>query len=269
MMALGRRWFIVPAETLARAGVGSPPGPAGRSALRAVGFVREALALAVVVVTGVMSRRPVRPLADEDRRPLPGDRLLPKAKGRWTHGITIEAPTSAIWPWLVQLGCRRGGWYSYDGLDNGGLASADRIRPELQQIEVGDLMAWTPHSSDGFFVSGIEPDRALVLTGDAGLYRVAWAFVLEPIDASSTRLLARASGDYDRPAVWLLLQFVWRPLHFAMERKQLLNLRDRSERAAPAPAEAGRAWSLRRQPGRRGLPGAPSRAPRPARGARV
>jgi hypothetical protein len=221
----------VPAETVPVPGASSS-GPTLRSA-RAVGFVRDALALAAAVLTAVISRRPVRPLADEKRRPLPGDRLLPNAKGRWTHAITIQAPPSAIWPWLVQVGCRRGGWYSYDSLDNGGLASADRIRPELQQIEVGDLMAWTPRTSDGFFVAEIEPERALVLTGDAGLYRVAWAFVLEPIDASSTRLLVRASGEYDRPAVWLLLQFVWRPLHFAMERKQLLNLRRRSESAAP------------------------------------
>jgi hypothetical protein len=220
----------VPAETVPVPGASSS-GPTLRSA-RAVGFVRDALALAAAVLTAVISRRPVRPLADEKRRPLPGDRLLPNAKGRWTHAITIQAPPSAIWPWLVQVGCRRGGWYSYDSLDNGGLASADRIRPELQQIEVGDLMAWTPRTSDGFFVAEIEPERALVLTGDAGLYRVAWAFVLEPIDASSTRLLVRASGEYDRPAVWLLLQFVWRPLHFAMERKQLLNLRRLSESPA-------------------------------------
>jgi hypothetical protein len=61
----------------------------------------------------VISRRPVRPLGDEGRRPLPGNALLPNAKGRWTHGVTIQAPPSAIWPWLLQMGCRRGGWYSY------------------------------------------------------------------------------------------------------------------------------------------------------------
>ena len=124
---------------------------------------------------------------------------------------------------------------SYDALDNGGLASAEQIRPELQQIEVGDLMAWTPRARDGFFVAEIDPGRSLVLTGDAGLYRVVCAFVLEPIDANRTRLLARASGDWDRRAVWLLLQLVWRPMHFAMERKQLLNLRRRSEGARRDP----------------------------------
>lgn len=91
--------------------------------------------------------------------------------------------------------------------------------------------------SEGFFVAEIDPGPSLVLTGGAGLYRVAWAFVLEPIDANRTRLLGRAGRDYDRPAVWLLLQLVWRPMHFAMERKQLPKLRGRSERAAPAPGK--------------------------------
>ena len=198
MVSLGRRWFDVPAETVPMRGA-SPSGPTLRSA-RVVGLVRDAFAFAWSIATAMISRWPVRPLGDEGRRPLPGDSLLPTAKGRWTHGVTIQAPTGAIWPWLVQLGCRRGGWYSYDGLDNGGRPSADRVRPELQQIEVGALMAWTPRAREGFFVAEIDPGRSLVPTGDAGLYRVAWAFVLEPIGANRTRLLACASGEYDRPA---------------------------------------------------------------------
>ena len=195
----------------------------------------DAIAFAVAVVVGVVSRRPVRPLGDEDRRPLPGDALLPHAKGRWTHAVTIQAPRSAIWPWLVQMGCRCGGWHSYDGLDNGGRPSADRIHPELQEISVGDLMAWTPKAVEGFFVAEIEPERALVLRGDAGgLYRVTWAFVLEPIDGRTTRLLARASGDYERRSVGLMLHLIGRPMHFAMQRKQLLTLRKRIEAASAA-----------------------------------
>jgi hypothetical protein len=193
----------------------------------------DAIGFAVAVATGVVSRRPVRPLGDEERRPLPGDALLADAKGRWTHAITIHASPAEIWPWLVQMGCRRGGWYSYDGLDNGSVPSADRIHPELQQIAAGDLMAWTPKAVEGFFVAEIDAEHALVLRGNAGgLYRVTWSFVLEPIDETTTRLLARVSGDYDREVVGVLLQLVGRPMHFAMERKQLLNLRRHIERAA-------------------------------------
>ena len=103
--------------------------------------IRDGIRLLAVVLTGPVSRRPVRPLGDEDRRPLPGDELLTAAKGRWTHAITIRARPAGIWPWLAQLGCRRGGWYSYDGLDNGSLPSADRIHPELQEVALLPLLS--------------------------------------------------------------------------------------------------------------------------------
>jgi hypothetical protein len=101
--------------------------------------LRDALRFAAAILTWPISRLPVRPRGDETRRELPGDEPLPSAKGQWTNAITIRARPSEIWPWLVQMGCRRAGWYSYDGLDNGGVPSAERIVPELQQVEVGDL----------------------------------------------------------------------------------------------------------------------------------
>ena len=140
--------------------------------------VRDAVCFAGVILTAPLSRYPVRTRNDEGTRSLPGDDLLPDAKGRWTNGITIHARPSEIWPWLVQMGCRRAGWYSYDGLDNGGIRSAGQIVAELQEVQVGDLFPWTPTAEDGFVLEAIEPGRALVLGGDAGtLYRVRWAFV--------------------------------------------------------------------------------------------
>jgi hypothetical protein len=171
----------------------------------------------------------VRPLGDEDRRPLPGDELLPDAKIRWTHGITMRAWPTEIWPWLVQMGCRRAGWYSYDGLDNGGVPSADRIVPELQRVEVGDLFPWTPNATDGFIVRAVEPERARILGVDA--VPVIWALVLQPIDEATTRLLTRGGGNYERFAIGLMLRIVWRPIHFGMQQRQLLNLKLRVEAA--------------------------------------
>jgi hypothetical protein len=196
--------------------------------------LHDALLAGTVMLTGVLSRRPVRPQGDEDRRPLPGDNLLPNANDRWTNAITIRARRGEIWPWLVQMGCRRAGWYSYDGLDNGGVPSAERIIPELQRVEVGDLFAWTPTADDGFIVQAVDPERALVIGGDAGsLYRVRWAFVLEPIDETSTRLIARSSAEYKRFVVGLRLRLLGHPIHFAMQRKQLLNVKRRVELPAP------------------------------------
>ena len=167
---------------------------------------------------------------------LPGDELLPNANGRWTHGVTVLGRPAEIWPWLIQMGCRRGGWYSYDGLDNGGVPSANRIVPEFQRAAVGDIFPWTPAAQDGFVVRAIEPERALVLGGDAGSrYRVTWAFVLEPIDHASTRLITRASGEYARLAVGLMLGLIWRPIDFGMQRRQLLNVKQRVETAAANP----------------------------------
>jgi hypothetical protein len=192
-----------------------------------VGRLHDAVGLAGVVVSGVLSRRPVRPLGDEARRPLPGDELVPGAKVRWTHGIAIRARPTEIWPWLLQMGCRRAGWYSYDGLDNGGVPSADRIVAELQRVEVGDIFPMTPTADDGFVVRAVEPKRALVLGDAAG--SATWAFVLEPIDEASTRLVTRARAGYERFAVGLLIGLVWHPIHFGMQRRQLLNLKRLAE----------------------------------------
>jgi proline iminopeptidase len=84
----------------------------------------DAARLTGVVLGAFISRRPVRPVGDEARRRLPGDELVPSPKLRWTHAMGIRAGSRDIWPWLVQMGCRRAGWYSYDGLDNGGVPSA-------------------------------------------------------------------------------------------------------------------------------------------------
>jgi hypothetical protein len=192
--------------------------------------ILDALRFASAIVTWPLSHRPVQARGNEDRRELPGDELLPHAKGQWTHAITIRARPSEIWPWLVQMGCRRAGWYSYDGLDNGGVPSADRIVPELQHVEVDNLFPWTPDANDGFIVKAVEPKRVLVLGGDAGsLYRVIWAFVLEPLDESHTRLLTRAAADYERRSVGLRLRLAGHPMHFAMQRRQLLNVKRRAE----------------------------------------
>lgn len=189
--------------------------------------LRDAVRLAAVMVTGPVSQRPVRALDDEARRPLPGDALVP-AKVQWTNGVTIRARPSEIWPWLVQMGCgTRAGAYSYDALDNGGVRSADRIIPELQHVGVGDILPWTPTAADGFIVRHVEPERALVLGEETG--SMSWAFVLEPIDETTTRLLTRVRGWYKTVAGRLMVGLVFHPIHFGMQRRQLLNLKRRAE----------------------------------------
>lgn len=193
----------------------------------AVRRLPDVLLLAGSILTSPLSRRLVRPLGDESDGALPGDDIVRDMKGQWTHGITIRGRPSDIWPWLVQMGCTRAGWYSYDGLDNGGQRSAERIILELQKVEVGDVFPWTPTNRDGFIVRAVEPERALVLSGTPAPYRMSWALVLEPIDETTTRLITRCRGAPANVGVDLLLRFVLRPIHFGMQRKQLLNIKRR------------------------------------------
>ena len=92
----------------------------------------------------------------DSTRPLPGDKLLPNARVHKTHATTIEAAVDHVWPWLLQMGARRAGWYSFDFLDNGGVPSADHIIPELQSLSVGDIIPALPKSSGGFAVLSLD-----------------------------------------------------------------------------------------------------------------
>jgi hypothetical protein len=195
-----------------------------------VALARDAIRLLGVLLTAPWSLRPVRPRTGEAARSLPGDDLVRDAKLGWTHAITIRARPADIWPWLVQMGCRRAGWYSYDGLDNGGAPSADRILPEFQRAEVGDVFPQTPKAKDLFVVRAIEPEHMLVLGDEAAA--MSWAFVLERVDAASTRVITRSRGRYDRLALGLMLKVFWHPVHVGMQRRQLLNLKRLAEAAA-------------------------------------
>lgn len=194
------------------------------------------------------------PEAAEQTRLLPGDELLPAAKGQDTYGVTLPASPGQIWPWLVQMGCGRGGWYAQDWLDNGGQPSAERILPEFQALAPGQILAATPESPEGFEVLGLEPRRCLMLGSCFDLaakrqvpfadplpdtyWRVSWVFGLEALGANETRLWARVRVDYAPARIGLRLLWL-RPLHALMQQSQLQHLRQRIEAAAPETASQG------------------------------
>jgi hypothetical protein len=170
---------------------------------------------------------------------LVGDDLLPEVRAQMTHEIYIEAPPEEIWPWLVQMGRRRGGWYSWDFLDNGGIASADRILPELQSLAVGDILPIKEPGPDGMAVVLLDPPRALVL-GDPSLVpgrsrprasapRATWAFALEPTGKADTHLVVRVRAEYPSSPWATVLVPAVRLAHAIMERKQLRTLKQRAE----------------------------------------
>lgn len=186
-----------------------------------------------------LAGRSVRADADERTRPLPGDRLISDALGTLTHGITIGASPSAVWPWVIQMGAGRAGWYSYDLLDNGRQASATRIIPELQHPAVGAVFPALPGATDGFLLLACDPPRSLILgwPNPDGSLQVTWAFAVEERPGNSTRLIVRARGargyQFHGLPAWLSMPLV-RLVHFAMQRKQLLGIARRVESSSAA-----------------------------------
>jgi hypothetical protein len=163
---------------------------------------------------------------------LPGDEVVPDATTESTHAIAIRASPESVWPWLVQMGRWRAGWYSFDRLDNGGVPSATRIVPELQALGPGDLVPTGPGRADGYRVERIERDRALVLTSDAGPdLHVSWAFVLKRAPSGATLLLTRLRvGGRLRRGQALSGFAKLHMLHPLFTRRQLRGIRARAER---------------------------------------
>jgi len=190
--------------------------------------------LAGLAALAICANMQVRATPVERTEALPGDDLIPQPIGAVNHAITIYRSPHEVWPWLVQMGSGRAGWYAYDFIDNGGQRSADRILPEYQDISVGSVLPAIPGAKDVFVVAQCEPDRSLVLSWRLadGRYQTTWAFVLAQPQPDQTRLIVRgriASGyrPYGLPQ-WFALS-TGRLAHFIMQRKQLLGIARRAE----------------------------------------
>jgi hypothetical protein len=169
---------------------------------------------------------------------LPGDELMPYADLTATRAVTVRASADAVWPWIVQLGQGRGGFYSYDFLENlvgCDIHSADRIVPEWQDVGVGDDVRLAPQV--GLVVAFLERGRSLVLRGGIPIgttappYDFTWAFALRDEPDETTRLLVRERYVYTRPWARLLVEPT-EVVSFMMSQKMLRGIKDRAERTA-------------------------------------
>jgi hypothetical protein len=193
---------------------------------------------------------------EEVARPYPGADLVPGGERGATMAVTIGAPPDEIWPWLVQLGGDRGGWYSWDRLDNAGRPSAREVHPEWQGLAVGDhVKYWTRRHGpvDAWQVAALEPNRFLGLHGLSDLRgrtldpkrprpsaytEGLWGFLLTELPGGRTRLVI---GGYQalRPR-WLerlLNYWVYVPTVWIMQARMLSVLKRNVERAAGARAQ--------------------------------
>lgn len=161
---------------------------------------------------------------------MPGDDLLPSAQYRCTRAVTVGAPREEVWPWLVQVGCRRAGWYSDDLLDDLGQPSARTIVPELQDLHVGMLLPLSPTATEStaFVVDSFEAPRWMLWRTPTS----TWSWRLVPLPGDRTRLITRLHVVYagSRPFIALavlLMEFG----DFPMMRRMLRGIRERAEAA--------------------------------------
>jgi hypothetical protein len=168
---------------------------------------------------------------EEVGRPLPGDEVVPDPTFDATRAITIAARPDQIWPWLLQVGVKRAGWYSYDLLDNLARPSAREIIPALQQVAVGDVVPLSPDGQQGVRILALDLPHSMMW---GTLPDTTWLWLLEPGADGTTRLITRIRAHYrwlsPTIAFSMLIEFadIW------MIRKMLLNLRERAETLARA-----------------------------------
>jgi len=185
---------------------------------------------------------------EEIHSPYPGADLIPKGKRGATMATTIGAPPRIVWSYLVQMGVDRGGWYSWDKLDNWGRASTDHVHSEWQNIKVGDRLYSAPDKRFWWDVAVLEPERflslrvALDLHGrpfDQSITRPkhytdsTWSFLLKPLPGDRTRLIV--SGYWDFQPRWLqpaLSVFLLEPSHWIMQMRQFTKIKRFAERDA-------------------------------------
>jgi hypothetical protein len=208
--------------------------------------IRAALRILPILVIGAgVYLRVIRPWQlrwgatdDEIRRAMPGDEIVSRPTFNATRAVTMDAPPSMIWPWIVQIGFGKAGWYTYDLLDNFGRPSAEHIIPEFQHVQPGDVVPFyqgigAPEGV-GLKVKAIEPEQWM-LWWDDKTRDTTWAWALYPVDQQQTRLITRVRMRYRWTKPTILFSLLVEFADAVMMRKCLLTIKRRAESLIATP----------------------------------
>jgi len=185
---------------------------------------------------------------EELHRELPGDELIGTVKGWYNHAITINTVPADVWPWIVQLGQNKGGFYSYELLENivgSKIHNADRIVLEFQDTVVGDKVMMTPKAAP-YIVAAINPGKAFILRLRVNLQTNetvdvteplpqkyqdgSWLFYLKETPEGNTRLITRSRNDWNQSKMNTFFYDLFGIISIAMDRKMLKGIRKRAEK---------------------------------------
>lgn len=173
-------------------------------------------------------------MENEQKMPFPGDDIVTTPNYRYTQAITIHTSKAAVWQWLVQIGQARGGFYSFELLENMigcDIQNADRIMPQFQNLAVGDSIKLHPEAP-GILVVVVDSAKAIVSGGrnENHIDASSWSFLLKELDINKTRLIARFRSSYSPTIESVLLQRLFvEPTSLFMQKKMLIGLKQRAE----------------------------------------
>jgi hypothetical protein len=144
-----------------------------------------------------------------------------------TRAAAISAPAEDIYPWILQMGVSRGGWYSYDLLDNLGRRSAESMLPEFQNIQVGDLIPMSPNAKDELWVKAFRTDEWILWWDKKG--DSTWAWGIYPEGEAGSRLITRIRVKYRWFSFSILFNLIIEFFDILMMRKRMLVIKRRAE----------------------------------------
>ncbi len=158
---------------------------------------------------------------------LPGDNIVLGPDFNATRGITIHSTPELIWPWIIQIGSKRAGWYSIDWMDNGGKKSSSEILPEFQKIEVGQFIPFTPDQKNGMWVSEFKEHEYILWVDNKKM--ATWLWYIYPIDSGRSRLITRLRTKYVWKGFWIIYYLLYDFGDIVMMRNCLIGIKQRAE----------------------------------------